>query len=153
VVGVFEGGGSDTLPTRRAHPSPAKLDEPVGKGGGLTTLRRVLFEIHQTIKMHYQAVFQALADPTRREILKKLTAGSLSAGELASAFSITKGSMSHHFNVLKAAELVRSERRGQSIVYSLNTSVFEDVAAMLLDLFQVRMPKLKMSKKLESSRR
>jgi len=103
--------------------------------------------------MRYQAVFQALADPTRREILKKLTAGSLSAGELASAFSITKGSMSHHFNVLKAAELVRTERRGQSIVYSLNTSVFEDVAAMLLDLFQVEMPKLKVRKKLESSRR
>jgi len=102
--------------------------------------------------MRYQAVFQALADPTRREILKKLTAGSLSAGELAKSFTITKGSMSHHFNVLKAAELVRTERRGQSIVYSLNTSVFEDVAAMLLDLFQVQMPKLKV-KKLESSRR
>lgn len=103
--------------------------------------------------MRYQAVFRALADPTRRAILKKLTAGSLSAGELASCFSITKGSMSHHFNVLKAAELVRTERRGQSIVYSLNTSVFEDVAAMLLDLFQVRMPKLRVDKKLESSRR
>jgi len=102
--------------------------------------------------MRYHAVFQALADPTRREILKKLTAGSLSAGELAKSFTITKGSMSHHFNVLKAAEHVRTERRGQSIVYSLNTSVFEDVAAMLLDLFQVQMPKLKV-KKLESSRR
>jgi DNA-binding transcriptional ArsR family regulator len=103
--------------------------------------------------MRYQAIFQALADPTRREILKRLTAGSLSAGELANAFSITKGSMSHHFNVLKAAELVRTERRGQSIVYSLNTSVFEDVAAMLLELFQVRLPKPKLSKKLEPSRR
>jgi len=103
--------------------------------------------------MRYQAIFQALADPTRREILKQLTAGSLSAGELAKSFSITKGSMSHHFNVLKAAELVRTERRGQSIVYSLNTSVFEDVAAMLLELFQVRLPKLKPDKKLEPSRR
>lgn len=103
--------------------------------------------------MRYQAIFQALADPTRREILKRLTSGSLSAGELAKAFSITKGSMSHHFNVLKAAELVRTERRGQSIVYSLNTSVFEDVAAMLIELFQVRQPKAKTSKKLEPSRR
>jgi ArsR family transcriptional regulator len=103
--------------------------------------------------MVYEAVFKALADPTRREILKRLTAGSLSAGELASSFSITKGSMSHHFNVLKAADLVRTERRGQSIVYSLNTSVFEDVAAMLLELFQVRLQKPKPSKKLEPSRR
>ncbi|HEY3252381.1 MAG TPA: autorepressor SdpR family transcription factor [Polyangiaceae bacterium] len=103
--------------------------------------------------MRYQAVFQALSDPTRRAILQRLTAGSLSAGELANAFSITKGSMSHHFNVLKAAELVRSERRGQSIVYSLNTSVFEDVAAMLLELFQVRVPATGPSKELAPSRR
>ncbi len=83
-----------------------------------------------------QELFKALADPQRRKILKLLKAGSLSAGEIAEAFSITKGSLSHHFNVLKAAELVRSERRGQQIVYSLNTSVFEDVATVFLDLFQ-----------------
>lgn len=61
----------------------------------------------------------------------------MTAGELAEAFDITKGSLSHHFNVLKAADLVRCERRGQQIVYSLNTTVFEDVAALLLDLFHV----------------
>ena len=91
--------------------------------------------------MHYQAVFRALSDPTRRGILQRLTSGPLTAGGLAESFSITKGSMSHHFNVLKAADLVRAERHGQSIVYSLNTSVFEDVAAMLLELFQVQSPK------------
>ena len=84
-----------------------------------------------------ESVFQALADPNRRKILKLLRRGPLSAGELADGFSITKGSMSHHFNVLKAAELVRSERHGQSIVYSLNTSVFEEVESMLLQLFRV----------------
>lgn len=83
------------------------------------------------------SVFQALADPSRRKILKLLRRGPLSAGELADRFSITKGSMSHHFNVLKAADLVRSERHGQSIVYSLNTSVFEEVESMLLELFRV----------------
>lgn len=84
-----------------------------------------------------QPVFKALSDPTRRRILKLLQGGSKSAGELAESFDITKGSLSHHFNALKAADLVRSERNGQQIVYSLNTTVFEDVAAMLLDLFQV----------------
>jgi ArsR family transcriptional regulator, arsenate/arsenite/antimonite-responsive transcriptional repressor len=59
----------------------------------------------------------------------------MTAGEIAGAFSITMGSLSHHYNVLKAADLVRSERRGQQIVYSLNTIVFEDAAAMLADLF------------------
>jgi ArsR family transcriptional regulator len=82
-------------------------------------------------------VFQALADPSRRKILKLLRRGPLSAGELADRFSITKGSMSHHFNVLKAADLVRAERQGQSIIYSLNTSVFEEVESMLLELFRV----------------
>jgi ArsR family transcriptional regulator, arsenate/arsenite/antimonite-responsive transcriptional repressor len=82
-------------------------------------------------------VFTALADPTRRKILKLLRRGSKSAGELAARFPITKGSLSHHFNVLKSADLVRSERQGQRIVYSLNTSVFEDVEALLLDLFRV----------------
>ncbi|MHA7628616.1 autorepressor SdpR family transcription factor [Corallococcus sp. M7] len=87
--------------------------------------------------MRTQEVFKAISDPTRRRVLKLLQGGSKSAGELAEAFDITKGSLSHHFNVLKAADLVRCERRGQQIVYSLNTTVFEDVAAVLLDLFKV----------------
>ena len=85
--------------------------------------------------MRTQEVFKALSDPTRRRILKVLQGGSKPAGEIAEVFSITKGTLSHHFNVLKAAELVRTERRGQQIVYSLNTSVFEDVAAMMMELF------------------
>lgn len=87
--------------------------------------------------MRTQEIFKAIADPTRRKVLKLLQGGSMTAGELAEAFDITKGSLSHHFNVLKAADLVRCERRGQQIVYSLNTTVFEDVAALLLDLFKV----------------
>lgn len=87
-----------------------------------------------------ESLFRALADPNRRKLLKLLKRGSRTAGELAEAFPITKGSLSHHFNVLKAADLVRAERRGQQIVYSLNTSVFEDVAAMLLDLFGIEKP-------------
>jgi ArsR family transcriptional regulator len=87
--------------------------------------------------MRAQEVFKAISDPSRRKLLKLLQRGSKSAGELAEAFDMTKGSLSHHFNVLKAADLVRCERRGQQIVYSLNTSVFEDVAALLADLFRV----------------
>jgi ArsR family transcriptional regulator, arsenate/arsenite/antimonite-responsive transcriptional repressor len=87
--------------------------------------------------MRTQEVFKAISDPTRRQVLKLLQGGSKTAGELAEGFDITKGSLSHHFNVLKAADLVRCERRGQQIVYSLNTTVFEDVATLLLDLFKV----------------
>ena len=86
--------------------------------------------------MRTQEVFKAISDPTRRHVLKLLRGGSKTAGELAENFDITKGSLSHHFNVLKAADLGRCERRGQQIVYSLNTTVFDDVAALLLDLFR-----------------
>jgi ArsR family transcriptional regulator len=88
--------------------------------------------------MRTQEVFRAISDPTRREVLKLLQEGSKTAGELAGSFDMTKGSLSHHFNILKAADLVRCERRGQQQVYSLNTSVVEDVAALLMDLFQPR---------------
>lgn len=82
-----------------------------------------------------QSVFKALADPTRRSILKLLQKGSLTAGAIADAYPITRASLSHHFNILKAADLVRTERRGQHIVYSLNVTVLEETAALLMDLF------------------
>ena len=87
--------------------------------------------------MKQQNVFRALADPTRRAILKRLQGGALSAGEIGAAFDITPASLSHHFAVLKHADLVRTERRGQFIVYSLNSTVMEDLARMVLDLFPV----------------
>ncbi len=82
-----------------------------------------------------QAIFKALSDPTRREILSRLKRGSLTAGELAELFPISRASLSHHFNVLKAANLVSTERRGQSIVYSLNSSAGEEAASAVVDLF------------------
>lgn len=88
--------------------------------------------------MRTEEVFKAIADPTRRRILALLKQGSLSAGEIAANFPITMGSLSHHYNVLKAADLVRCERRGQQIVYSLNTTVFEDAAGVLVDLFSIQ---------------
>lgn len=90
-----------------------------------------------------QPVFKALADPTRRQILKVLQQGSLTAGELSERFPITRASLSHHFSILKNADLVRAERRGQHIVYSLNTTVFQEVTQMLMDVFAVHEEKTK----------
>ena len=80
-------------------------------------------------------VFKALADPTRREILRLLGRGEQSAGQLAERFDMTKPSMSHHFSVLKQADLVTSRRDGQQILYSLNTTVMQDVLTWLWDAF------------------
>ena len=82
-----------------------------------------------------QSVWKALADPTRRAIIKTLKRESKTAGAIADEFPMTRASLSHHFNVLKAADLVRTERRGQHIVYSLNVTVLDDAAAILFDLF------------------
>ncbi|AGL01930.1 autorepressor SdpR family transcription factor [Desulfoscipio gibsoniae] len=80
------------------------------------------------------ALFKALSDPTRRKILKMLRQKDLTAGEIAEHFNITKPSMSHHLNVLKQADLVLDERKGQYIYYSLNTTVFQDVWAWFADI-------------------
>ena len=93
--------------------------------------------------MRSQHVFKALADPTRRDILRMLRRKGLTAGEIAEAFPMTKGSLSHHFNILKEADLVRCERRGQFLVYSLNTTVVEDVMSLLADVFGERRKKNK----------
>ncbi len=82
------------------------------------------------------AVFKALSDPTRRRILKLLNGGELTAGEIAARFNISAPSMSHHFNVLKDADLISGRREGQQILYSLNTTVFQDVVTLLLDIFR-----------------
>lgn len=80
-------------------------------------------------------VFKALSDPTRREILRLLKRGELSAGAIAANFEMSKPSVSHHLSVLKQAGLVFAERRGQEIVYSLDTTVFQDVMSYVLEVF------------------
>ncbi len=85
--------------------------------------------------MGVNEVFKALSDPTRREILRMLSHGERTAGELAEPFDMTKPSMSHHFSVLKEADLIRSRREGQQIYYALNTTVVEDVVTRIWDLF------------------
>jgi DNA-binding transcriptional ArsR family regulator len=77
-------------------------------------------------------VFDALAHPVRRKILKLLRSGPLSAGDLAERFDLAKPTLSGHFTVLKGAELVTSERQGTSIIYRLNMSVLEEAMAALM---------------------
>jgi DNA-binding transcriptional ArsR family regulator len=84
--------------------------------------------------MSSNEAFKALADPTRRQILALLRQGEKTAGDLAQRFDMTKPSMSHHFNILKEADLITSRREGQQIWYGLNTTVVEDLMAWAMDL-------------------
>lgn len=84
--------------------------------------------------MDSNETFRALADPTRREILDLLRRGEMTAGALAERFDMTKPSMSHHFAVLKDADLITSRREGQQIWYALNTTVVQDILTWALGL-------------------
>ncbi|MCL1951144.1 MAG: autorepressor SdpR family transcription factor [Turicibacter sp.] len=81
-------------------------------------------------------IFQALADPTRRTILKKLKIGEMNAGEIARLFDMSKPSITHHLNILKNANLVRSEKHGQYVVYTLNLTVLQDALSEFYEFTQ-----------------
>ncbi len=84
--------------------------------------------------------FRALADPTRRRILRLLKDGDLAAGDLAANFDMAFASVSHHLQVLRDSGLVQSRRDGQFIIYSLNTTVFQDALQHLLEISGGQMP-------------
>jgi DNA-binding transcriptional ArsR family regulator len=79
------------------------------------------------------SVFKALADPTRREILRLLRDGPHTSGEIAEHFTSSWPTVSRHLGVLRDAELILAERNGQQISYELNTTVLDDVIAYMLD--------------------
>jgi ArsR family transcriptional regulator, arsenate/arsenite/antimonite-responsive transcriptional repressor len=80
------------------------------------------------------SIFKALNDETRRGILELLRQKNLSAGEIADEFHISKPSISHHLDILKRADLVSSEKKGQFIVYSLNTTIVDDIIKWIITL-------------------
>ena len=74
-------------------------------------------------------IFKALSDPTRREILEYLKKKEMTAGDIAEKFNMSKPSISHHLSILKNSKLVSSRREGQSIIYELNTTVFQEAVS------------------------
>jgi len=84
------------------------------------------------------AGFKALADPTRREILRVLRSGPRSSGEIAEHFPSAWATISRHLAVLRDAELVSAERNGSSILYELNTTVFQETVEHLLNWINPR---------------
>ncbi len=79
-------------------------------------------------------LFKALNDGTRRQMLELLKERDMNAGEIADKFNMSKPSISHHLDILKRADLITSEKKGQFIEYSLNTSILEDVINWILTL-------------------
>ena len=84
--------------------------------------------------MSIQNTLKALSDPTRREILNMLKKGTLSAGEISESFDISFAAISRHLSVLKEADLIRDERDGKFIYYTINVSVLEETLLWIKNL-------------------
>jgi len=80
------------------------------------------------------SLFKALNDKTRRQIVELLKEKDMNAGEIAERFNISKPSISHHLDILKRADLITSEKKGQFVEYTLNTSILEDLINWILTL-------------------
>lgn len=85
-----------------------------------------------------RSIYGALADPTRREILRLLRERDMSAGEIAAHFPVSKPTLSRHFSVLLAAGLVQADRDGNRIIYRLNVSVLEEAIMALMSMFNLQ---------------
>ncbi|RXZ78957.1 ArsR family transcriptional regulator [Paenibacillaceae bacterium] len=84
--------------------------------------------------MSLNDVFKALSDSSRRKILSLLRDGDMTAGEIAAQFEMTNASISSHLKILHQADLLYREKRGQHVIYSLNTTVFQDMMKWIMDL-------------------
>lgn len=83
-------------------------------------------------------VYRELSDPARRQILKFLREKDLTAGEIAEHFTMTKPSLSKHFNILRSAGLIQGEKSGVTITYHLNVSVLEEAIMALMEIFKLK---------------
>ena len=81
-----------------------------------------------------QDVVKALGNPTRRAILEMLKVKDLNAGEISEAFNMSKPSISHHLELLQRANLVSRDKQGQFVVYTLNTTVFQELLQWIVEL-------------------
>lgn len=88
--------------------------------------------------MAYDELFKALADANRRKILKLLARNdSMTAGEIAAEFDISKPAISDHLKVLRNANLIYAQKQGQFVFYQLDATVMQEVTSIIFDLFKI----------------
>jgi DNA-binding transcriptional ArsR family regulator len=88
-------------------------------------------------------VFEAIAQPKRREILRLLAAGERPAGDIAANFAVTQPAISQHLKVLKTAGLVEERREGTRRLYSVRAEGLDDLHGFLADVLPGRLRRLK----------
>lgn len=80
-----------------------------------------------------EPVRNALCEPTRTQIVRILSSGPLSAGDLAAALKRSKSATSQHLRVLRDGGIVTPRRRGRAVIYSLSAAPMVDVMVDMLD--------------------
>jgi DNA-binding transcriptional ArsR family regulator len=81
--------------------------------------------------MTYATTLQALADPTRRHIFERLSAGPRSVGQLAEGLPVSRPAVSQHLRVLREARLVAERREGTRNIYSTDARGIEELQLYL----------------------
>lgn len=88
-------------------------------------------------------VFDAIAQPKRREILRLLSTEELSAGEIASHFAVTQPAISQHLKVLKDARLVNERREGTKRILSVRADGLAELNDFLAEVMPANLERLK----------
>jgi len=94
-------------------------------------------------------IFEAVAQPTRREILRLLGGAELSVGEVASHFSVTQPAISQHLKVLRETGLVSERRDGTRRLYSVRPEGLADLQSFLADLIPAGLARLRQAAEAE----
>jgi DNA-binding transcriptional ArsR family regulator len=97
-------------------------------------------------------IFEAVAQPTRREILRLLGGGELSAGEVASHFSVTQPAISQHLKVLRETGLVSERRDGTRRLYSVRPDGLADLQSFLAEVLPAGLQRLKQAAEADERR-
>ncbi len=71
-------------------------------------------------------------DEVRRDILELLKTRDMTAGEIADQFNLGKPTISHHLDILRQADLVSCRKQGQFVIYSIETSVIDEVLKWMM---------------------
>ena len=78
---------------------------------------------------------KALCDSTRQKIMEMLREQEMCVGDIADAFRLSQPTISHHLNILKSANVVKSRKEGKQVYYSLNQDNIEECCGMLMAKF------------------
>jgi DNA-binding transcriptional ArsR family regulator len=78
-------------------------------------------------------VREVICEPTRTQIVRALTAGPLSVGDLAAILGRSKSATSQHLRVLRDAGMVSARRRGRAVIYSLAHGPMVEMTVQMLD--------------------